>query len=52
MAGKRAGMYVYAVEEKHNETDRKEIEAMADRYIEGFAYFKESFGVIHTVLPI
>lgn len=38
-AGKNAGMFVYAVEDRHNEADKDKIAALADCYIGGFDYF-------------
>ena len=38
-AGKNAGMFVYAVEDRHNEEDKEKIAALADCYIGGFDYF-------------
>jgi 16S rRNA pseudouridine516 synthase len=49
-AGKNAGMYVYAVEEPFNASQRTEIMQTADCMIEGFGYFKNNFHNLSGIL--
>ncbi len=50
MAGKNAGMFVYAVEDSFSLKDREEIIKSADKFITGFEYFREHFNDLTSFL--
>lgn len=50
LAGKNAGMFVYAVEESAHSQLKNMIADSADKYIEGFEYFKRHFSDIDRII--
>lgn len=50
LAGKKAGMFVYAVEDSFSLKNRDEIIKNADKFITGFEYFKEYFNDLASIL--
>ena len=52
MAGKNAGMFVYAVEDEFSYKDKEKIMEIADKFITGFVYFKEYFNDIASMLKM
>jgi HAD superfamily hydrolase (TIGR01509 family) len=50
LAGKNAGMFVYAVEDPAHAQLKNMIADNADKYIEGFEYFKRHFGDIARII--
>lgn len=50
LAGKNAGMFVYAVDDPHHIEMQDEIKKTADKFISGFDYFKDYFDKIWEII--